>query len=702
MVAADTQPSQGEHPFVVTRLVVSLLVAVIAIATGPRDTAVAATPLPTATVVQGGLVIPWDLAFAPDGTMFVTERAGRIRVYASGAPGAALISTLTVPFVRSVHESGLNGIAVDVNFASNRFIYVCASLDPNPTSSDPLGDANWTNQVLRYRVTPQRALTERTVLFDEGARAAFQHNGCSVEMDASGRLWVGIGDGAVAARAQDPDSMNGKILRMGRDGSVPGDNPIMPGASGRSHVYSMGHRNPQGIAFQPGTGRVYASEHGPNQNDEINLIQPAGNYGWPCYTGTATPHTPAGCEPANQYLPPAWASGSSTIATSGMTFLSHAMWDDWRGSAVVMQLKQQDIRRFVPSPNGSTMTEADLLFDGEYGRLRAAVQGPDGALYATTSNGTGDVVLRIVPGSVVVERFSGADRYATAALVSQRTFAPGASLVYVATGATYPDALTGGAGAARNDAPVLLVSPGSVPQATRTEIQRLAPQRIVVLGGTSAVSQSVLGQLDALAPGGASRLAGADRYATAAAISRANFGAGVPVAYVATGVDYPDALGAVPAAGVEGGPILLVRPGALPTPTKTELGRLRPQRIVVLGGTAAVSAAIASQLDAYTTGPVQRRAGADRYETAVAVSKASFGSADRVFIATGANFPDGLAGGPAGAQLRAPLLLVRPDGLPTAVRNELLRLDPTRVTILGGPNAVSESVRTAITQLLSP
>jgi putative cell wall-binding protein len=176
----------------------------------------------------------------------------------------------------------------------------------------------------------------------------------------------------------------------------------------------------------------------------------------------------------------------------------------------------------------------------------------------------------------------------------------------------------------------------------------------------------------------------------------------VPVAYVATGVDYPDALGAVPAAGIEGGPILLVRPGALPAPTKTELGRLRPQRIVVLGGTAAVSATIATQLDAYTTGPVQRRAGADRYETAVAVSKASFGSADRVFIATGANFPDGLAGGPAGAQLRAPLLLVRPDALPTAVRNELLRLDPARVTILGGPNAVSESVRMAITQLLSP
>ena len=683
------------------RLVVSLLVAVVALTAGPPQRATAAAPIPVATVVQGGLVIPWDVAFAPDGTMFVTERPGRIRVYASGAPGAALVSTTTVPAVRSEHESGLNGIAVDVNFASNRFIYVCASRDPDPRASDPRGDANWKNHVLRYRVTPQRTLAERTVIFSD-ALAAFQHNGCSVEMDASGRLWVGIGDARQPTLAQDPTSMNGKILRMGRDGSVPGDNPILPGAAGRSHVYSMGHRNPQGIAFQPATGRVYAAEHGPNENDEINLIQPGGNYGWPCYTGTDTPFMPDGCGAPTDYRTPAWASGSPTIATSGMTFLSHASWDDWRGSAVVMQLKQQDIRRFVPSANGSRMTQADLLFDGEYGRLRAAVQAPDGALYATTSNGSGDVVLRIVPGTVAIERFAGADRYATAALVSQRTFAPGVPVVYVATGATYPDALTGGAGAADNDAPVLLVSPGAVPAATRAEIQRLAPQRIVVLGGTSAVSESVRRQLATLAPGGASRLAGADRYATAAAISRANFDRGVPVAYVATGVDYPDALGAVPAAGIEGGPILLVRPTALPGATKTELGRLRPQRIVVLGGTAAISAAVATQLDAYTTGPVRRRAGADRYETAVAVSRASFASANRVFIATGANFPDGLAGGPAGALTRAPLLLVRSDSLPSSVRSELLRLDPSRVTILGGPNAVNESVRAAITQLLGP
>jgi len=682
---------------VAARIVISLVVAALALTTGPRDTTVAANPIPTTTVVQGGLVIPWDIAFAPDGTMLVTERPGRIRVYASGAPGAALVSTTTIPNVRAEHESGANGIAVDVSFASNRFVYVCASRDADGSA----GASPWVNQVLRYRLTPQRTLVERTVIFT-GARADFQHNGCSVRMDAGGHLWVGIGDARIPSLAQDPTSLNGKILRMERDGSVPSDNPIMPGASDRSLVYSMGHRNPQGIGFEPGTGRVYAAEHGPGENDEINLITPGSNYGWPCYTGAATPFTPSGCGPATDYAAPAWASGLPTIATSAMTFLSHAIWSDWRGSAVVAQLKQQDLRRFVGSNGGQTMTQAGLFLDGEYGRLRAAVQAPDGALYVTTSNGADDKVLRIVPGSVLVERYAGADRHATAALVSQRTFAPGVPVLYVATGATYPDALTGGAAAARRGAPVLLVKGSAIPPVTLAEIQRLRPQRIVVLGGTSVVSGAVLNQLATLAPGGASRLAGADRYATAAAISRASFPVSVPVAYVATGADYPDALGGVPAAGVEGGPVLLVQPNALPAATKTELQRLRPQRIVVLGGTSAVSANVATQLKGLTAGVVQRRAGSDRYETAVAISKASFGpSVSHVYIATGLNFPDGLSGGPAAALGRGPLLLVH-NSVPASVRAELLRLTPQRVTILGGMNAVSESVRAEITRLLNP
>lgn len=679
------------------RLTVSLLVAVLVLAAGPRDTAVAAAPIPTATVVQDGLVVPWDVAFTPDGTMLVTERPGRIRVYASGAPRAALLSTETIPDVRAAHESGANGLAVDVDFATNRYVYVCASRDADGST----GPAPWLNEVLRYRLTTAGTLSEGTVIFT-GAIADVQHNGCSVRMDAGGHLWVGIGDARIPSLAQDPQSPNGKILRMLRDGTVPADNPIMPGAGARSHVYSMGHRNPQGIAFEPGTGRVYAAEHGPTRDDEINLIEPGGNYGWPCYTGADTPYLTTDCGPAAAYDGPAWASGSPTIATSGLTFLSHPMWGDWAGSAIIAQLKEQDLRRMVVSDGGATMTQAGLFLDGDYGRLRAAVQGPDGALYVTSSNLTDDRVIRIVPGSVLIERYAGPDRYATAALVSRRTFPDGASVVHVATGVTFPDALAGGVAAARAAGPVLLVTPSTLPAVTRTEIQRLAPERIVVLGGTAAIGASVEAELNSLAPGGATRLSGADRYATAAAISRSTFAGPVPVAYVATGIDYPDALGGVPAAAGEGGPILLVRPSALPDATRTELERLQPQRIVVLGGTSAVSSDVETALGAYGD-VVERRSGVDRYETAVAVSRASFGpAADHVYIATGANFPDGLAAGPAAAAAPGPLLLVRDTSLPASVRAELLRLTPTRVTILGGMSAINESVRDEITRLFNP
>ena len=144
-----------------------------------------------------------------------------------------------------------------------------------------------------------------------------RHQGCAVEA-ADGSLWVSIGDANQPAgenRAQDLDSLNGKILRLALDGSIPDDNPF------GSAVYSLGHRNPQGIAVSP-SGLVVAAEHGTDVNDEVNVIVAGGNYGYPCFTGAADPGPiPDGCGPASDYLPPAWASGSPTLATSGATFL---------------------------------------------------------------------------------------------------------------------------------------------------------------------------------------------------------------------------------------------------------------------------------------------------------------------------------------------------------------------------------------------
>lgn len=300
-------------------------------------------------------------------------------------------------------------------------------------------------------------------------------------------------------------------------------------------------------------------------------------------------------------------------------------------------------------------------------------------------------------------RLAGADRYATAAAVSAANFAPGAAVAYVATGATFPDALAGGPAAAKAGGPVLLASRWSVPTSTANELSRLKPGRIAVLGGPGAISDSVLGQLRAFATSGSvTRLAGSDRYATAAAVSRASFAAGVPVAYVATGATFPDALAGGVAAGRQGGPVLLTAAGELPAATATELSRLRPGRIVVLGGSAVVSDGLVARLRGYaTSGAVTRLAGVDRYGTAIAVSQASTGANTprTVYIATGTSFPDGLAGTPAAVRNGGPLLIVPGDRLSSAVAAELLRLNPPRVVVLGGTAAVSAAIAAQIAAL---
>ena len=300
-------------------------------------------------------------------------------------------------------------------------------------------------------------------------------------------------------------------------------------------------------------------------------------------------------------------------------------------------------------------------------------------------------------------RIAGSDRYATAAGVSASTFASGVPVAYVATGANFPDALAAGPAAARSGGPVLLTTATSLPDATATELGRLRPERIVVLGGIGAVSDAVITRLAGFAASGqVTRIAGADRYATAALTSANTFAPGAPVAYVATGASFPDALAGGVAAARGGGPVLLVSANSVPSATRTELTRLRPGSIVVLGGTGAVSDAVFATLGGYATGgSVTRMAGADRFATAVAISRASTGDdAPRtVYVATGLNFADGLSGTPAAARANGPLLILPSATLTTAIADELRRLNPPRVVILGGTVAVSSALADQIAAL---
>ncbi len=319
----------------------------------------------------------------------------------------------------------------------------------------------------------------------------------------------------------------------------------------------------------------------------------------------------------------------------------------------------------------------------------AMLYGSAPALAASTT-ASGAVTAAVGP---TVTRLDGADRYDVSANLSATTFSPGVPVAYVATGEKFPDALSGGPAGGVNGGPVLLVHSTSVPDSVASELARLKPRRIVVLGGTVSVSGSVETALAAYTSGSVTRLDGADRYDVSAAISASTFAPGVPVAYVATGEKFPDALSGGPAGGAHGGPVLLVRPTSVPDSVATELARLKPQRIVVLGGTVSVSGSVQTALGAYTTGAVTRLDGADRYDVSANLSATTFSPGVPVaYVATGEKFPDALSGGPAGGAHGGPVLLVRPTSVPDSVATELARLKPQRIVVLGGTVSVSGSV----------
>lgn len=649
--------------------------------------AAAAAPALSTSVIASGLVYPWDVGFLPDGQMIVTERPGRIRVYASGSPGAALVRTVTVPSVRAEGEAGLMGLAVDVDFASNGYVYVCASRQYT-------GSGGWRNEVLRYTVNAAGGWSAPTRILG-GMLASTIHNGCAVEMDRFGRLWVGMGDANQASLAQDRNSLNGKILRMNRAGDTPGDNPVIGGT--RNVVYSLGHRNVQGIAIRPGTDQVYAVEHGPSVNDEINRIVAGGNYGWPCHTGAST----AACGSSATTIGSVWASGGSTIATSGGTFVGGAQWADYDGQLFVTTLKEQDVRRFSINEAGTSLGGPATHFNGSWGRLRASVLGPGGQLYVTTSDGS-DQVIRISPATPSVNRIAGANRYATAAAASASAYPSGATDVMIATGADFPDALAGSATAGRLRMPLLLTLPTQIPAQTAAELNRLKPQRIWVLGGTSVISEVVRAALVPYASTGqVTRVSGADRYATAARISARWYTPGVQAAFVAVGTNFADALSGAPAAALRDAPLLLVRSTSIPAPTAAELDRLNPQRIYVLGGTAVINDAVASTLAASTSGPVTRLAGPDRYATAEAIIRAFWTKAARAYVASGATFPDALAGGAVAGRDGVPMLLSATSSVPLSTGQQALRLSPRQLTMLGGTVALNGGVEASLKRLLA-
>lgn len=300
-------------------------------------------------------------------------------------------------------------------------------------------------------------------------------------------------------------------------------------------------------------------------------------------------------------------------------------------------------------------------------------------------------------GPESVERLSGTNRFATAATAALAVYPQGADVVYVATGRAFPDALTATAPAGHEDGPVLLTETDRIPLDTRAALEALDPAEIIVTGGTQAVADELLTELEAYTDGDVSRLSGGDRYATAAAIAT-RFQAPETV-FVATGLDYPDALAAGARAGALGAPVLLVKPDGIPLSTQAALESLTPGNIVVVGGTSSVSGEILTALEDYTDGTVSRVSGGDRYATAAALSTHLTGS-EFGFVATGEDWPDALGAAALAGHLEAPVLLVKPDQLPSVTTTELERLEAPHLRVIGGTAAVQDQVKEALEALV--
>ncbi len=346
----------------------------------PTSTSVPVATTPTVEVFAKGLDTPWAIDFAPDGRIFLTERAGTIRIIKDGRLQNDVWMQLPVA---ETGEAGLLGLAIDPRFATNRFVYVAY------TYRNDAG--RLINRLVRLREENGKGVSDKILL--DNVPGNSNHDGGRVKFGPDGKLYWTMGDAQDQMAAQDPAKLNGKIFRLEPDGAIPGDNPFP-----NSPVYSYGHRNPQGLAWQPGTNRLYATEHGPSGvqqccRDEVNFIERGKNYGWPLITGTQT---------REGMLAPVLHSGDTTTwAPGGATFVTRG---PWVGSLVFVGLRGQALYRVTfDKDDPRRVLDFQTSFNQQYGRLRDVVEGPEGALYILSSNADGrgivgadgDVVLRI-------------------------------------------------------------------------------------------------------------------------------------------------------------------------------------------------------------------------------------------------------------------------------------------------------------------
>jgi aldose sugar dehydrogenase len=334
--------------------------------------------------VVGGVQVPWSIVWAPDGRMIFTERAGRVRVFEKGALRPEPLFVVTD--VEETGETGLMSVALHPQFSTNQFIYL----------SYGYGRGGSLVRVVRFRETPEGFVDRKVII--ENIPAAQFHAGCRIRFGPDGKLYITTGDATDRQLAQKMDSIAGKTLRLNDDGTVPPDNPFAGQQNTRPEIWSLGHRNAQGLDFQPGTNLMFQTEHGPSGfdgpggGDEVNIVEKGKNYGWPIIHHQQTRE---GLEsPLLEYTPAcAPASGAFYRGSVLLQFKGNFFFGCLRGERLIRVML--DGRRVVG--------QEDLA--KEYGRIRDVAEGPDGYLYFSTSNRDGrgkptsddDRIMRMVP-----------------------------------------------------------------------------------------------------------------------------------------------------------------------------------------------------------------------------------------------------------------------------------------------------------------
>jgi glucose/arabinose dehydrogenase len=326
--------------------------------------------------VAENLEIPWEIAFAPDGRIFFTERVGNLRVIENGQLNPEPVAILDVGTV----EGGLLGLALDPNFGQNHFLYLYYTYFEFPLTY---------NKVVRF-TEKDNSLLDEFILVDKIPGAAI-HDGGRLKFGPDEKLYITTGDAGNSSAAQDLNSLSGKILRINPDGTIPSDNPFAD-----SMIFSYGHRNPQGLDWDPVTGKLVVTEHGPSAHDEINVVEARKNYGWPKIIGGE--HDP-------EFVDPIIHTGEDTWAPSGATFYDSKNIPEWTNKYFVATLRGGHLRMLDLNLEENQVISSEALFSNTYGRLRDASIGPDGNLYLLTSNRDGrgapaendDRILKIIP-----------------------------------------------------------------------------------------------------------------------------------------------------------------------------------------------------------------------------------------------------------------------------------------------------------------